>query len=67
MRNNELEALSTNSKVTNKEGATWGSLDQSNVFNNPSMAKERVPFLMEDVYPIDNEPQGSNQNQKGYV
>jgi hypothetical protein len=27
VRNNELRALSTNSKVANKEGATWGSLD----------------------------------------
>jgi hypothetical protein len=62
VRNNELGALITNSKV-----ATWGSLDQSNVFNSPSMAKERVPFLMEDVYPIDNEPQGSHQKQKRYV
>jgi hypothetical protein len=58
MRNNELGTSSTNSKVVNKEGATWGSLDQS---------KEGVPFLMEDVYPIDNEPQGSHQKQKGYV
>jgi hypothetical protein len=31
------------------------------------MAKERVPFSVENVYPIDNEPQGSHQNQKGYV
>jgi hypothetical protein len=67
MRNNELGTSSTNSKVVNKEGATWGSLDQSKIFNSPSMAKEGVPFLMEDVYPIDNEPQGSHQKQKGYV
>ncbi len=67
MRNNELGTSSTNSKVANKEGTTWGSLDESNVFNSPSMAKEGVPFLMEHVYPIDNEPKGSHQEWKGYV
>ncbi len=61
MRNNELGTSSTNSKVANKEGTTWGSLDESNVFNSPSMAKEGVPCLMEDVYLINNEPQGSHQ------
>jgi hypothetical protein len=52
-------------KLQNKEGATWGSLDEYNVFNNPSMAQESVPFLMEHVYPIDNELKGSHQQWKG--
>jgi hypothetical protein len=50
LRNNELGTSSTNSKVAIKEGATWGSLDEYNIFNSPSMAHERVPFFMEHVY-----------------
>jgi hypothetical protein len=53
-------------KVMNREGATWCPLDDWNVLNIPLVAKERVAFQKEQVS-VDNEPQGSHNDRKGYV
>jgi hypothetical protein len=46
-------------------GALWMHI--MSLITHQSMAQEKVPFFMEHVYPIDNEPKGSHQQWKGYV